>query len=161
MSSFQLSLSPALPQNIKYSSKTPVHASFSRENDALAFLWHTGYLEVYEMHTRLGPGRGKVLDPVKLWSGFVTDDSSITQWRQVVLKHHPESSWTITALGSNVTQDVVGRVKIEGGLVLKQVFELEKRSVRILDDAGEYLQSTEGEIYQSACLFCACSMSTY
>ncbi|KAF9450112.1 IkappaB kinase complex, IKAP component [Macrolepiota fuliginosa MF-IS2] len=150
MSSFRLPLSPVPSQRVKYTSKTPVHANFSRENDALTLVWQTGYSEVYEMHTRLGPGRAKVIDQMKIWSGFVAEEDPAVQWRQVALNYGPENSWTLTALGSNAARDVVARVKIGGELALKQEFELEKRNTRILGDAGEYLQDTGGEIYQFA-----------
>lgn len=147
MSSFQLPLSPVLPQHMKYSSKTPIHANFSREGDALVFLWQTGYLEIYEMHTRLGPGREKVYNPAKIWSGFAADDDNTIRWRQIALKHNSESSSTVTVIGSTGSQEAIGSVKLEGGLALKQVVRLEKRNLRILDDVGERFQASNGEIY--------------
>ncbi len=99
------------------------------------------------MHTRLGPGREKVYSPAKTWSGFATDGDKYVQWRQVTLKHHSEGSWAITVLGSNGSQDAVGRVKLDGGLASKQMFELKKRNVRILGDAAEHFQTSNGEIY--------------
>lgn len=132
---------------MKYSSKTPIHASFSREGDALAFLWQTGYLEIYEMHTRLGPGREKVYDPVKIWSGFAVDDDKTIQWRQIALKYHSESSSIVTVVGSTGSREAIARVKLEGGPAMKQVLRLEKRNMRILDDAGERFQASNGEIW--------------
>lgn len=105
------------------------------------------------MHTRLGPGRGKVFDQVKVWSGFVADDDTSLYWRQVALKYVPEASWSITVLGSNLKADVIVRIKIEGQSTLKQRFELMQRNVRILDDTGEYFQSADGVIYQCKSFF--------
>ncbi|KAF5354980.1 hypothetical protein D9756_005531 [Leucocoprinus leucothites] len=148
MSSLQLPLAPSLPPHVRYPAKTPIHTSFSRENDALAILWQTGYLEIWEMHTRLGPGRGKVFDQVKAWSGFVAEEDKLAQWRQVTVKSAPANTWTIIVLGTRLNQDLVGSIKLEGDSAVRQVFELEKRNLRILDDAGEYLQGSTGEIYQ-------------
>lgn len=99
------------------------------------------------MHTRLGPGRGKVFDQVKLWSGFVAEEDTSLCWRQVALKFVPEASWRVTVLGSDLGKDVIGSIKVEDQLTSKQRFELVKKNVRILDDSGEYFQSAEGEIY--------------
>lgn len=108
------------------------------------------------MHTRLGPGRGKVFGQVKVWSGFVADEDTSLYWRQVALKYVPEASWTITVLGSNLKADVIAKIKIEAQSVLKQRFELVKKNVRILDDAGEYFQSPDGVIYQRKASFLSC-----
>ncbi|KAJ3564648.1 hypothetical protein NP233_g8162 [Leucocoprinus birnbaumii] len=150
MSSLKLPLTLSLLKHTSFSAKTPVHASLSRENDALAVLWETGYLEVWEMHTRLGPGRGKVFGQVKAWSGFVVEEDARVQWRQVVLKSLPTNMWTITVIGSRRGQDMLGAIKLEGESAFKQMFELEKRNLRILDDAGEHVQSLIGEIHQFA-----------
>jgi elongator complex protein 1 len=107
---------------------------------------------VWDMHTRLGLGRGKVFDQVKMWSGFVAEDNKTTEWRQIALKSCLDNMRSITVLGSWLGQDVVGRVKFEGESAFRQVFELKKRSMRILDDVGGYFQAPEGEIYQCRCI---------
>jgi len=147
MSSDRFQLIPTLPQHVKYAAKTPVHASFSRDNDALAVLWQTGYLEVWEMHTRLGPGRGKVFEQIKAWSGFMIEEDTVAQWRQVALKSL-STMWIVTVLGSRSQQDIIGTIRLERGAALKQTLELEKRNLKILDDGGEYIQEPEGGIYQ-------------
>ena len=99
------------------------------------------------MHTRLGPGRGRVFEQVKAWSGFVVEEDTVTQWRQVALKSLP-TMWIITVLGSHFQQDIIGVIRLEGETAVRQTFELEKSNLRMLDDGGEYIQESEGEIYR-------------
>ena len=49
----------------------PSHVAFGSEKDVFALLWESGRVEIYDLHTRIGPGRGKVMEPEKLWTGNV------------------------------------------------------------------------------------------
>jgi len=99
------------------------------------------------MHTRLGPGRGKVFEQIKIWSGFIIEEDTVAQWRQVTLKSL-STMWIVTVLGSRSQQDIIGTIRPEQEAALKQTFELEKRNLKILDDGGEYIQDSEGGIYR-------------
>lgn len=52
MSSYQLSLA-----------ETPIHTCFAGHYDKLAVLSESGRVEVWALNTRVGPGRGKVMQP--------------------------------------------------------------------------------------------------
>lgn len=68
MSSHRLTLcpSPSAPQRTL---STPSHLSFSSSEDILAVLWETGYVELWNLCTRLESGRGPVMTPELVWSG--------------------------------------------------------------------------------------------
>ncbi|TFK25707.1 pol II transcription elongation factor [Coprinopsis marcescibilis] len=108
MSSFQLPINLAAPTNpSKYKTKTPIHVSFTQANDGLAMLWEDGYIQLWVLHTRKGPGFGKVMNPEMIWEGAVPVARG-SQWRQITA-HAPDStddSWTIGALGNLLSADV-------------------------------------------------------
>ena len=68
MSSHTLTLrpSPSAPQRTL---STPSYISFSPSEDILAVLWETGYVELWNLCTRLEFGRGPVMTPELVWSG--------------------------------------------------------------------------------------------
>ncbi|KAI9454947.1 IkappaB kinase complex IKAP component [Russula earlei] len=68
MSSHRLTLrrSPLAPARTL---STPCYVRFSPTEDILAALWETGYLEVWNLHTRLEFGRGPVMAPERIWCG--------------------------------------------------------------------------------------------
>lgn len=84
MSSHQLVLSPHnianLPSKSPYLS--PIHASFASETDTLAVLWESSRIELWDLHTRLEPGRGKAMAPEMIWSGEM-DSASSSSSRQI------------------------------------------------------------------------------
>lgn len=41
----------------------PVHLSFFSHKDIILALWESGYYEVIDLRTRLGPGKAKIMDP--------------------------------------------------------------------------------------------------
>jgi elongator complex protein 1 len=65
----------------------PIHISLSHTTtkpDTLALLWENGYVECWEFNTRLGPGKGKVMNPTKIWDFCIPPQSeSRVRWRQV------------------------------------------------------------------------------
>jgi elongator complex protein 1 len=68
MSSYKLTLrhSPALPLRTP---PTPCHVIFSPTEDILAALWETGYVELWNLRTRLEIRRGPVMTPELIRSG--------------------------------------------------------------------------------------------
>lgn len=95
MSSHQLSIAqPDLPTN---HSKIPAHTAFAANNDLLVVLWEQGLVETWQLDTRLGPGRGKVMNPTQA-SHWVLPTSNISYRQVVVLK-----DTTMAFLGSSKT----------------------------------------------------------
>ncbi|KAF8885990.1 IKI3 family-domain-containing protein [Infundibulicybe gibba] len=82
MSSFQLSIKPAL--SLPQSRLCSIHSSFSAERDMAALLWESGYVELWKLETRLGPGRGKVMNPTRAWAGLFGERLSV-EYRQIAL----------------------------------------------------------------------------
>ncbi|KAJ7133724.1 pol II transcription elongation factor [Mycena crocata] len=101
MSSYQLALSSAQPLSVR----TPIHASLSPSMDTLALVWEFGYLELWDLRTRLTPGPGKITDPSRIFSGVVGVCA-----RQVILSSTPD---TVHVLGAAPEgHDVVTVVQI-------------------------------------------------
>ncbi|KAK7472275.1 putative elongator complex protein 1 [Stygiomarasmius scandens] len=63
MSSLELSLATSATRISPSASRIPVSVCFTAKSDCLGVLWEEGSLEIWNLHTRLGPGRGKVLEP--------------------------------------------------------------------------------------------------
>jgi elongator complex protein 1 len=68
MSSHQLTLRPS-PSAPHRTLSTPSHLAFSSSEDILAVLWETGYVELWNLRTRLEFGRGPVMAPELVWNG--------------------------------------------------------------------------------------------
>jgi elongator complex protein 1 len=93
-----------------------MNASFSPAKDNLAVLWESGYVEFYDLHTRVEPGRRKVMAPTLTWNGNI---GTISSCRQVVVTGDAfeESLARISVLGSD-----------HGGVDVVTIVELEKES---------------------------------
>ncbi|KIY46095.1 IkappaB kinase complex, IKAP component [Fistulina hepatica ATCC 64428] len=82
--------------------RTPAHLAFSPVSDLLAVLWENGCVELWDLHTRLENGRGKVIKPEKLSSEALDGEDSAVRWRQVQLICNDASDVPrIVALGTN------------------------------------------------------------
>ena len=68
MSSYKLTFrhSPSVPPRTL---ATPCYVTFSHTEDILAALWETGYVELWDLHTRLEFKRGPVMTPELIWGG--------------------------------------------------------------------------------------------
>ncbi|KAG9312244.1 IKI3 family-domain-containing protein [Chiua virens] len=62
-------------------SRTPVHISLSPCNDLLAAVWQNGRVSVWSLRTRIGPGKGKAMDPTLVWTAGSGEKEKF--WRQV------------------------------------------------------------------------------
>ena len=99
MSSHQLKTSLSTPSGDVSSAhiQTPVHISLSPTNDLLASVWQSSHLSVWSLNTRIGPGKGKAVDPTLIWTVNLRDGNRI--WRQVsVSDHNGGEKRTIRAL---------------------------------------------------------------
>lgn len=68
MCSHRLTLRPS-SSSPQRTLSTPSHLAFSSSEDVLAVLWETGYVELWNLRTRLEFGRGPVMAPELVWSG--------------------------------------------------------------------------------------------
>ncbi|KAK0495026.1 pol II transcription elongation factor [Armillaria luteobubalina] len=130
MSSYQLALLPE-PSEV---SRIPVHVCFSHSSDLLAVLWETGYVEVWDLSTRLTPGRRKVMDPKKVISR-TTPSAYPGSYRQVILR----SDGSLLLLGSDNGDELDRRVR---SMVMPS------RNGRLVPvDQGIIWQSSSGQLY--------------
>ncbi|KAJ4471530.1 IkappaB kinase complex IKAP component [Lentinula aciculospora] len=118
MSSIQLALlaDPEKSQLPRSAARVPVHTCFSSSSDILGVLWEHGHVEVYDLRTRLGPGKGKVMKPTKI--GTCSVDNTNIYCRQIMISTSTGSadshSFTILILGSLSNSDVVMNVRFDG-----------------------------------------------
>lgn len=164
MSSYQLPLLAPPADATRQQSRSPIHVAFSPSRDYLAALWETGYLEVTDLRTRLGPGRGKVMDAVKLCAGYVdsaeASNLGVSEYRQVQLfaqesvGKNTDGPVKFAALGSGSTQDakdIITIASIEHGKIAAPVtIDLPQRGGRIVPSNHQlWWQSPEGALLLS------------
>lgn len=130
----------------------PNHLSFSPKNDTAVLLWETGYTEVVDLQTRLGPGRGPVMNPRKVWSRNVTSDTIPRVFRQVVQWTKEDDDNDITrfaALGSADSEGFVSITDLQGSDMREEYYvkvpELNGRLLRANNTLS--WQAHDGQIY--------------
>ncbi|KAF4620926.1 hypothetical protein D9613_000930 [Agrocybe pediades] len=147
MSSFQLSVYPDPSQSsLTPAAPTPAYVSFSPENDAMGVIWEHGYVEIWELKTRLLPGPGKIMDPSKVWSGVLGTKKHV-RWRQLSLKF--DGTYTITALGTTMgdQHDTVSVFNVKDAS--ENLFALPFQNCRLLVGAVEDIyQGPDGAVFQ-------------
>ncbi|KAI1786336.1 IkappaB kinase complex IKAP component [Ganoderma leucocontextum] len=155
MSTHSLSVelpSTTLPDILKRSA-VPIHAAFASASDLLAVLWEPGVLDVFDLKTRLGPGRGKVIDPVSVSSGRVREGAA-GSYRQVVFDQtaREDDAIRLGILGSRSSNgeltDAVFIVDILGGEKKTTEVALPAHNGRLIPAQGIFWQSPEGRIYE-------------
>ncbi|KAH9910699.1 IkappaB kinase complex IKAP component [Amylocystis lapponica] len=145
----------------------PIHASFSSSRDFVVVLWESGAIELTDLHTRIEPGRGKAMDPVKIWAGHVNGEEAeigTRRFRQVVF-YNPENAAVATlpvhadeevfhfaALGVEADAegaDVICVVAIRGGAVVERnEVRTRLRNGRLVPaDEGITWQAPDGELF--------------
>ncbi|KAK7057777.1 polymerase II transcription elongation factor [Favolaschia claudopus] len=140
MSSYQLSLRSAP------TSSPPVHMSFSPSSDTLAVLWESGYLEVWDLKTRLTPGPGKIMDPFRTFAGIVGSDR--IRQRQVVC---PPDTDVLHLLGSSQDdEEVVSIVRLGDAQQCTEV-SMPSRRGRLIQNASTtpVWQNAVGHIFDA------------
>jgi elongator complex protein 1 len=157
MSSCQLSLQATSDSfssaNLCHPMLTPIAISFSPSNDVMAVLWEVGRVEIWDLHTRLGPGRDNVMNPVKIWESLLINDRC-QQCRQIKLWTTAQSQLCrIAVLGSAQDgRDMLAVAEIEEGN-LKRVdwTQLPKRDGRLveIDDKISW-QAYDGELFDGS-----------
>ena len=113
-------------------------------------LWEQGELEIFDLKTRLGPGRGKVVDPVPIWSGAITE-GGLKSYRQVVFdKSVSEANVRLVVLGADSVSDATDSVFVIDILgTEKTVTEvpLIARNGRLVPAKGILWEDPEGHVY--------------
>ncbi|KAG7091295.1 hypothetical protein E1B28_010341 [Marasmius oreades] len=144
MASHQLSLSSPASSLPFSSSRIPVHTTFSPTSDILAVLWETGYFELWLMRTRLGAGRGKVMDPDRIHSSQNKIENGL-QYNQIILLDTSESSTKslsvgLLASGTSVNDTVVVHTSSDG----------EVASVTMTGRNGRLISAGDAVIWQDS-----------
>ena len=168
MCSYTLNLvatEPAHPVSKSSRVVIPTHAAFGSEQDVFALLWESGHVEIYDLHTRIGPGRGKIMQPEKLWAGNIghkiTTEAVRSYTQMVVLRtgstvpaEEGKGSIRIAVLAADMvkaTPDVVCIVTIRPECQA-DAFEvgLPSRNGRLLSSDEQVIwQAPLGDIFQS------------
>ncbi|OCH92072.1 IkappaB kinase complex IKAP component [Obba rivulosa] len=133
----------------------PVHISFSPLKDFLAVLWESGYIEVWDLQTRLEPGRGPAMAPSQVWMGLANPDGAeigalSLNYRQIVISASAtaESLVSLAVLGSATDggeHDVVSVI-----VILPSGTVAQRRRVRTPELHGRLIPAEEGIIWQSS-----------
>lgn len=154
MSSCQLApSSSALPPSIERS-RTPIHASFSLLSDTLAVLWESGYIEIWSLKTRLEGGRGKIMDPSQVWSGFVNCPLAREHKQLLLSSSDASGTWsTLTVLSSGRENDIISIVDLDNyDSIRTSVVELPHCNCRLIaTDTETMVQGPNGEILRCLC----------
>lgn len=148
MSAYQLSVqSVAIPPS---SSRIPVHVSFAGDADIITILWESGHVETHLLNTRLGPGRGKVMQPVLLRSFDIPADLGLSV-RQVCYLDASKSLLLGTReLGSDLL--IIADAADEKNITFDLVSLPSRNGHLIPTDPGVAWQSLAGEIFSSTSL---------
>ncbi|KAG5640485.1 hypothetical protein DXG03_008338, partial [Asterophora parasitica] len=150
MSTAQISLSKSQGSSAD-NLRVPISASFSAASDTLAVLWESGYTELWSLQTRLEGGRGKVLNPIRSWSGSL--NGNVKNARQIQLSssdatgHHS----TISVLWTNQGKDFVTTLHLEGFAPRAdpETFTLPHINSQLLNATGQLTtQGPNGEVYR-------------
>jgi elongator complex protein 1 len=92
-----------------------MHASFSDKKDLLALLWEPGFVQVWDLNTRLIPGPEKIMNPVKSWSVDLPVESP-TAFRRIAVSFADDDSITVVVLGSAMAgPDILVIVEVRQG----------------------------------------------
>jgi len=150
MSSFKL----AIP-----SVRTPLHGSFSPTNDTIAFLWENGQVQVWNLQTRLGPGSGKIMNPVKVGEGTVP----VSLARRVSVSSVVDGKVTLAILGSR-ENDALMYAEIGSGIFEpKNEIDLPGLGGTIPDAAIDIWQDSTGRVFRglAASMWIGCSLTRF
>ncbi|KAF7294045.1 polymerase II transcription elongation factor [Mycena kentingensis (nom. inval.)] len=126
MSSHQLALA-ATPAA---STRTPIHIALSPSTETLGILWESGYVEFWDLKTRISPGPGKIMDPTRMFSGTFG-----ARQRQIAIP--PDAvEGTAYLLGSGANgQDVITIVQTSGST--SKTIPLPSQNGRLLTQTTE------------------------
>lgn len=125
-----------------------------RTSEILAVLWGGGEVEMWELGTRVAPGRGKVARPELVWRGSVgavEAAGEIVEWREVVVVRHQDGTgWRVWVLGYDMAagKDVVKILKVDfnagGNDDEVKVDEIEEKNLSLDGPGWRFVQVAEG-----------------
>lgn len=158
MSSYQLNLSETVSGHTIISNEVPIHAAFALTKDAMVVLYESGRMTLWDLQTRLGTGKGKVMDPRLLWDGQVAEEA--VAWRQATLSVVQEAETneglicTVIVLGRGEQgRDAVAELHVRQGSVYNRkslvAFDSNGRLVPSLARGEFFCQSAGGEVRRS------------
>ncbi|KAI9441755.1 IKI3 family-domain-containing protein [Lactarius indigo] len=126
---------------------TPSHLSFSSSEDVLAVLWETGYVELWNLCTRLEFGRGPVMTPELVWSGTLDG----ARFREICAWTNVPGGATarLAALGAeNGDTDVLQVLDVrQGSAVALETPPLESLGWRLAVTEGAVVVHRNGKVY--------------
>lgn len=129
---------------------TPVHVAFSPSRDQIAVLFQDRKIKIWDLRTRLGPGRGNVLDPIERCVIDLKDELKSSDFRQICFWEKNESSERIrlACLASVGSLDFLVEVEaIENSEPEIEAFMLPEQRGRLVESVdGIYWQSSKGAI---------------
>jgi elongator complex protein 1 len=147
MSSHRLTLRPS-PSAPPRTLSTPCHLAFSPTEDIIAVLWESGYIELWNLHTRLEFGRGPVLTPDRLWCGSLGS----AQFREISVRTNAPGNTIarIAALGFEKSgTDVLQILDIEvENINALQVPTLGSLGWRLAITDGTVIVHRNGKVYE-------------
>ncbi|KAF8845970.1 pol II transcription elongation factor [Paxillus ammoniavirescens] len=171
MSSYQLkttpsttaaeSLDPSSSSILSPRRQTPVHISLSPSGDLLAIIWQRGHVAVWSLNTRIGPGKGKVMDPLLIWTTNLGVGDQL--WRQVTISNLDEGEKSVvrvTVLGSgggDTDQTNIHEIRFAAGSEQKpeseeswvvRMPEANGRLVSGYDYLPPFWQASDGKIFE-------------
>lgn len=155
LSSYQLNVSPEpSASRLVPTVTTPIYITFSSEDDTIGILWEHGYVELWSLRIRLLPGDAKIMDPSKIWSGWVDrhDELSDLRSRQLAVKtlDVAKGLYRVTTLSArhDLVVDYVSDILVEGGLVKSnKLSTLPQRNSRLMTPViPNMFQMHNGEI---------------
>ncbi|TCD69585.1 hypothetical protein EIP91_007007 [Steccherinum ochraceum] len=123
----------------------PTHISFFSHKDLMLSLWESGYHEMTELMTRLGPGKGKIMEPVTRcfapqpdWKGWISKQAlSIDSDGSFALLQSSESRDRVVFVTPSVRVEDTSRHAAMPGLNGRLVY----------GDGHVAWQSPDGEIF--------------
>lgn len=123
-----------------------------RTSEVLAVLWGGGEIEMWELETRVGPGRGKVARPVLVWRGSAGEEGGENVgWREaVVVRHQDGTGWRVGVIGYDMAagKDVVKILKVDfnagGNDEEVKVDEIEEKKLSLDGPGWRFVQVAEG-----------------
>ncbi|KAH9846478.1 IkappaB kinase complex IKAP component [Lenzites betulinus] len=146
--SLALQLPLELQRTQRRTTPVPVHAAFASTSDLLAILWESGVLQVFDLKTRLGPGRGKVLNPALVWAGSLESRS----YRQVAFAPRAaDEGLRLAILGSDPggdAMDVVTVLDIANGDAAKTDVAFVAHNGRLIPSKDIVWEAPDGKIFQ-------------
>ncbi|KAF9075492.1 IkappaB kinase complex IKAP component [Rhodocollybia butyracea] len=129
LTSFRTQNVPPPMSSTQLAAHVPIHWHFLNSFDALGFLWEHGYVEIYDLHTRLVTGRGKADDALGL---------------------DAPRSFIVVVLGSSLESDVVTVIKFDGEQLTETVpVIMSSCNGRLLSSSDAVLwEAKDGELFR-------------